>query len=54
MSGVPNPHRVYRVGNRSESDVDLIRVLSDEARVTRKPGQTLHSRLNELRQECAA
>jgi hypothetical protein len=31
---------------------DWIRHLSDLARTTRRPGQTLQSRLNELRREC--
>lgn len=34
-----------------KSDVDLIRDLSERAKATRKPGQTLQSRLNELRRQ---
>ena len=44
-------HRIYNAGSREANpmDVDMIRVLSDEARATRRPGQTLQARLNELR-----
>lgn len=50
-------HRIYHAGSREQGvkmDVDLIRALSDHARLTRRPGQTLQSRLNELRRECEA
>jgi hypothetical protein len=50
-------NRIYHAGSREQGvrvDIDLIRALSDRARTTRKPGQTLQSRLNELRQECEA
>ena len=46
--------RVCNIGVRGDGprvDVDLIRSLSDRARMTRRPGQTLQSRLNELRRE---
>ena len=48
--------RIYHAGSRERraADVDLIRLLSDRARITRKPGQTLQARLNELRRECEA
>lgn len=44
-------NRIYHAGAREANsiNVDLIRALSDHARDTRKPGQTLQSRLNELR-----
>lgn len=52
MGCVRNPHMVRHAGRRGPSvDVDLIRALSDQARTTRRPGQTLQSRLNELRRE---
>lgn len=44
--------RIYHAGSREREpgiDADLLLALSDHARVTRKPGQTLQSRLNELR-----
>ena len=46
-------NRIYHAGSRETCrvDVDLIRALSDVARITRRPGQTLQSRLNELRRE---
>lgn len=47
--------RVCNAGARElgpRMDVDLIRYLSDLAKLTRKPGQTLQCRLNELRLEC--
>lgn len=50
-------NRVIHAGSRElgpQVDVDLIRQLSDRARLTRRPGQTLQSRLNELRRECEA
>jgi hypothetical protein len=50
-------NRIYHAGSREQGpkvDVDLIRALSDRARITRRPGQTLQSRLNELRRECEA
>jgi hypothetical protein len=49
--------RIYHAGSREREpsiNVDLLRALSDCARVTRKPGQTLQSRFNELRRECNA
>jgi hypothetical protein len=47
--------RVMNAGARDTNpiDVDLIRALSDIARITRKPGQKLETRLSELRRECA-
>jgi hypothetical protein len=50
-------NRIYHAGSREQGvrmDIDLIRDLSEAAKVTRRPGQTLHSRLNELRRECEA
>jgi hypothetical protein len=35
-----------------KSDVDLIREISVIARTTRRPGQTLQARFNEVRREC--
>jgi hypothetical protein len=57
MSGTPNPRRVYHAGSREREpgiDAELLRALSERARVTRKPGQTLEARFDELRQECGA
>jgi hypothetical protein len=39
------------VSSVERTTVDLILHLSDQARATRRPGQTLQSRLNELRRE---
>jgi hypothetical protein len=38
-----------RVPALRTTDIDLIRELSEIAKTTRRPGQTLQSRLNELR-----
>jgi hypothetical protein len=56
MSGVPNPRRVYHAGSRERESIDaeLLRTLSEHARLTRKPGQTLEARFDELRQERGA
>jgi hypothetical protein len=43
---------VGRSASRGDkTDIDLIRYLSELAKQTRRPGQTLQARLNELRRE---
>lgn len=42
------------VSRGQKTDVDLIRHLSERAKAERAPGQTLQSKMNELRREAEA